>query len=260
MGSLRDQLLQKGLVSAEQAKQAEETARLKAERPVRSEKPERFVAPRPEGRRGPPERRGGPPPDRRGPPRERPNDAESRIPKLPPLQGSKEANRLASKAQVELDRKIRELVLAAQVPLDVGAGVFHFVTRKGKLRRLTLTEPQQKQLEAGELAVVERPDPDKIEHVLVPPATANQLLEVFPKAVRFFNRPGSPVGFLTEEEIHRRATEVSEPEESAAPAEAAPSPSAPRPSSPRPPADTETTAAGPMLTIRRSPLGEGEGQ
>lgn len=133
----------------------------------------------------------GPPPPRQAP----------SIPKLPPLPGSREYQRLEARKQVEIDRKLREIVTEAQVPTDIGASIFYFMTRKGKLRRLTLTETQAKQLENGELAVVERPDPGQIEHALVPPEAAEKVFEVLPKAVRFFNRKDNPVGFMTDEEL-----------------------------------------------------------
>jgi hypothetical protein len=123
------------------------------------------------------------------------------LPKLPPLPGSKEAQRLESKKQVEQDRKLRELVHAGQVPIDVGATVFYFMTRKGKLRRLELTEAQAKQLEEGVLAVVERPEPAQIEHSLVPAAVAEQMYAISQKSVRFLNRKESPIGFMNDDQL-----------------------------------------------------------
>jgi uncharacterized protein YaiL (DUF2058 family) len=123
------------------------------------------------------------------------------VPKLPPLPGSKAAQRMESKKQVELDRKLRELVHGGQVPIDVGATVFYFMTRKGKLRRLELTEAQARRLESGELAVVERPEPSQIEHSLVPAAVAEQMYALSKKAVRFLNRKEQPIGFMTDDEL-----------------------------------------------------------
>jgi uncharacterized protein YaiL (DUF2058 family) len=123
------------------------------------------------------------------PPREAP------IPKLPPLPGSPAAQRQQSQKQLELDRKIRTRVLEAAVAQEAGSQVFYFVTRKGKARRLDLSEDQAKRLESGELAVVERPDPGQIEHALVPAAVALQLKELSEKVVRFLNLPGVAIGF-----------------------------------------------------------------
>ncbi|HVE87792.1 MAG TPA: DUF2058 family protein [Myxococcales bacterium] len=182
MQNLREKLLKAGLVSAEQAKQAED--RLKVQEPNRhrpADRPRRPEAPAPEEPR-----------------------PESRIPKLPPLPGSREHQRLLSKKQLELDRQIRDLVGAAQVQVEPGDQTFYFVTRKGRLRRLELTSTQRERLEKGELAVVERPDPGQIEHALVPATAADELLRLSAKAVRFFNKPGSAVGFLTDDELKER--------------------------------------------------------
>lgn len=209
MQSLRDKLLKAGLVSEDAAKKAEIEKNTKAERPAaprQSRGDERRPASGPpSGERGRPPAYRGPPPARREEP------VASRIPKLPPLQGSKEAHRQQAKKQQQLDRQLRELVLANQVGTDIGATPFYFVTRKNKLRRLELKEEQAKMLERGELAVVERPDPDKIEHALVPPAIAEQMIALSPKSVRFLNKEGAKVGFLSDAEIHARASEADAP-------------------------------------------------
>ncbi|MBL8954292.1 MAG: DUF2058 family protein [Myxococcaceae bacterium] len=123
---------------------------------------------------------------------------EGAIPKLPPLPGSPAAQREASRAQLELDRQIRSRVLEVQVPVDAGATTFYFVTRKNKARRLDLSEAQAKRLEAGELAVVERPDPGQIEHALVPAAVAVELHKLSEKVVRFLNHSDVKIGFDAE--------------------------------------------------------------
>jgi uncharacterized protein YaiL (DUF2058 family) len=185
MQSLKDKLLKAGLVTEDQAKKAEveKTTRPPARaRPVTS-----------------------------SPPREREQRIEAPIPKLPPLATSKEANRQLARQQLELDRKIREKVLAAEVKVELGPATFHFVTRKGKLRRLELTEAQQQALESGALAVVERPHPDKIEHALVPAAIALELKVLSERTVRFLNKDGVQIGF---------SEETTEPEQTpAAPAD-----------------------------------------
>jgi hypothetical protein len=131
----------------------------------------------------------------------RPAATERSIPKLPPLPGSKAYQRAESKKQVELDRALRELVLGAQVAIEPGETAFYFMTRKGKLRRLELSPAQAKQLEEGELGVVERPEPAQIEHSLVPAAAAEQMYALSKKAVRFLNRKENPVGFMNDEEL-----------------------------------------------------------
>lgn len=180
MQSLKDKLLKAGLVTAAQAQKVEAE---KSARPARPARPGR------------------------GAPRD-----EAPIPKLPPLAGSKEANRQLARAQLELDRKIRARVLEAQVAPEAGAATFHFVTRKGKLRRLELSEAQHKQLSEGALAVVERPDPDMIEHALVPAEVALELKALSERCVRFLNKDGAAVGFLSDDELQRRLAEPETPD------------------------------------------------
>jgi uncharacterized protein YaiL (DUF2058 family) len=131
-----------------------------------------------------------------------PRTAERSIPPLPPLAlpGSKAHQRLTALQQLELDKRLRALVVASQVPIEPGGCAFHFVTRKGRVRRLELSETQVKQLEAGALAIVERPDPAQIEHALVPQTTADQMVPLSEKSVRFYNRKGSPIGFTPADE------------------------------------------------------------
>ena len=162
MQDLRDKLLKAGLVTREQAD--------KATRPE----------PRPAAKGSP--------------------AAPVHVPKLPPLAlpGTAAHSRLLALKQQELDGKIRELVKAGEVKLEPGETTFHFVTRKQKLRRLELSAAQASALESGTLAVVERPEPGGIEHSLVPAAVAEQLQLLSAKVVRFYNRPGSPIGFEPE--------------------------------------------------------------
>jgi uncharacterized protein YaiL (DUF2058 family) len=233
MQSLRDKLLKAGLVSEDAAKKSEsEKTAPKQARPASNDRGGERPRPPPRRDDRPPRRDDRPP--RRDEPR-----AEVRVPKLPPMQGSKEANRQAARKQLELDKALRELVLANAVPVDAGASPFYFVTRKNKLRRLELTEAQAKLLETGELAVVERPDPDKIEHALVPPAIAEQMRALSERSVRFLNKEGAKVGFLTDEEISQRAAEADAPAEASEPSEK--------------PAE-EAAAPDTFITIKRAPL------
>jgi hypothetical protein len=197
--NLRDKLLKAGLVSATQA--AEAATKPEAPAPRRPAAPPAAAA-RPS--RQPREAAGPLIPVRREP-------LLASVPKLPPLSGSREAQRLESKKQLEQDRTLREQVSAAQVPLQPGERAFYFVTRKNRLRRLELSLEQAAALESGALAVVEKPEPGQIEHALVPKEAAEALLRDFPRAVRFFNKSGEAVGFLSEEELSaRQATEKEE--------------------------------------------------
>ena len=244
MQNLRDKLLKAGLVSDEQATKAAEASSKPRGRPL--EPPRAPPAGRPSYANRPPPNRApqvGSRPERQTPSgplltvRRQPLGEgafvhTSSIPKLAPLPGSKAHQRIESKKQSELERQLRELVLAHQVPIEFGEVVFYFVTRKGKLRRLELTQAQAHRLENGELAVVERPEPSQIDHSLVPAEAAEKMLALNAKSVRFFNRPQSPVGFLTEDALnaHKAAgdesTDPGAPEvaEAAAPEEVTPPP------------------------------------
>jgi hypothetical protein len=196
MQNLRDKLLKAGLVSVEQAKEA---AAPSTPAPVQeAPRPSRPLA-----RKEAP-RTGGPLIAVRREP------LPLAVPKLPPLPGSREAQRLESRKQLEQDRTLRERVGAAQVPVSPGERAFYFVTRKNRLRRLELSLEQAQALESGALAVVERPEPGQIEHALVPAEVAEALLRDFPRAVRFFNKQGEPVGFLSEDELKSRQQSESE--------------------------------------------------
>jgi uncharacterized protein YaiL (DUF2058 family) len=206
MQNLRDKLLKAGIVSANQV--AEATTVEKPSPPRRAEAP-RAAAPRPPRQTA---QASGPLiPVRREP-------LATSVPKLPPLPGSREAQRLESRKQLEQDRALRDRVSAGQVPLLSGERAFYFVTRKNRLRRLELSLEQAAALESGALAVVERPEPGQIEHALVPADVAESLLRDFPRAVRFFNKSGEPVGFLSEDEL--RSRQETEKEEGARPEEA----------------------------------------
>jgi hypothetical protein len=216
MQSLRDKLLKAGLVTEEQAKQAEtDNARKKARPPPQPPQPARA-------RDAGPERNTHSQGPRNFSGRPAAPAVEGRIPKLPPLPGSKAHQREQSKKQLALDRTLRELVHGAQVPPELGSHTFYFVTRKGRLRRLEVSEAQAKLLETGALAVVERPEPAQIEHSLVPPETAEKMLALQEKSVRFFNRTGAPVGFISDDELKERqkAEETAGPEEASGEGEA----------------------------------------
>lgn len=239
MQSLKDKLLKAGLVSQDDVKRLEAEKAQEQSRPARPPQEAR-------GSRGP--RRD----ERSAPRREERSAPAERVPKFAPLPGSAAYSREQSRKQLELDRRLRDLVLKHEVLLEDGASPFYFATRKNKLKRLLLTEPQAEKLRNGELAIVERPDPDRINYALVPPECAKELLALSSRSVRFFKSAEQPVGFLTDEEIHQRAAEANEPE-----ADDAASPSAEA-------VAAEPTAAAPtepekFITIKRAPLAGGDG-
>jgi hypothetical protein len=197
MQNLRDKLLKAGLVSDEQAKRSESEPARAPRRPPDRPRDERPVN-RGHSARPPPRdaRPSGPP--------HRPDEAGPRIPKLPPLPGSREHQRLASKKQLEIDRTLLDLARTNEIPAAPGQHTFYFVTRKGRLRRLEITPEQAGQLERGELAIVERREPSAVEHALVPPAIALQMRALAEKSVRFLNTPGEAVGFLSDAELEAK--------------------------------------------------------
>jgi uncharacterized protein YaiL (DUF2058 family) len=218
MQSLRDKLLKAGLVSEDQAKKSESEAAQPKARPERLERAERPSGGG-GGRHGETRRAESHRPEPRRPePRrfERPERAAP-IPKLPPLAvpNNKEFQRFEAKKQVETDRQMRELVVSTQVTVEPGEHTFYFVTRKNRLRRMEMTPDLAHRLESGELAVVERPEPAQIEHSVVPAETALKLMELSPRAVRFFNRSEQPIGFLSDDELNRRQKVEAERAESA---------------------------------------------
>jgi|CXWL01.1.fsa_nt_gi uncharacterized protein YaiL (DUF2058 family) len=199
MLSLKDKLLKAGLVSEEQAQkvEAEKASAQKAAAERAASRPQPAAARQPHA------------PRRREMRDEVSTPVEARnVPKFAPLPGSKAWNQEEARKQQALDRQLRELVLAAQVAMEPGDRVFHFQTRKGKLRRLDLSAAQATLLEEGKLAVVERPDPAQIEHALIPVEVAEKMLALSERSVRFLNKDGANVGFLSEEEIHQRAVET----------------------------------------------------
>jgi len=199
MQNLRDKLLKAGLVSESDAQRAEKEKKAPQRPPAVRPRDERSRRPEPSSAAASPR----PTTSRPAPSRTEP---ASRIPKLPPLAlpGTKAFQRLEALKQQERDKALRELVYGNQVAQEPGSTAFHFVTRKGKLRRMELSEAQAKLLEEGKLAVVERPEPACIEHSLVPPETADRMMGLSEKAVRFFNRGGKPIGFLSDEDLKNR--------------------------------------------------------
>lgn len=194
MQNLRDKLMQAGLVSKEQSEAAEAENQRKKD----------------EARKAREQQRAPQPPSPRQHSHSSAPKYEAPIPKLPPMPGSKAHQRLEALRQVEVDRKIRELVRSQEVLPELGDVRFHFMTRKGKLRRLEISQAQQKMLEEGKLAIAERPEPAMIEHSIIPREVAEQLLALSEKSVRFYNRDGKPIGFLSDEELNHEASTESE--------------------------------------------------
>jgi uncharacterized protein YaiL (DUF2058 family) len=192
MQSLRDKLLQAGLVTQEQAERSKQPVRppKPAPRPAAPSKPVRFE-----------------------PPPESDKDRERRL------------NReLAAKQQ-----QVRVICDAGEVE-ERGEQTFFFRTRKRELRRLYLTPEQVKGLETGDLAIVDRPNGQDRPHALVPRAYAESILTLEPKAIRFWARsPTESYGFEEEPpEAAVDSTEATTAEATTAEAETKPSESEPK--------------------------------
>jgi len=158
--SLRDKLVKAGLVTEQQAREADRKPQTK------------------------------PPEPERAPPLDAPGSVAKPAGNSPP--SSRAEQRRESQRQLELDRNLLELVIRSQVAQESGQRAFYFMTRKGKARRWELSEAQAKLLEEGKLAIVERREPGGIEHSLVPSPIAETMAELAPASVRFYNLGGLP--------------------------------------------------------------------
>lgn len=212
--SLRDKLLQAGLVTEEQAKKAEAD----------------------KSRRGP---RGRRPDNGRGPgkhqqPRRELTEEERR--KLEEEAAFREKERLLAREREENrkraieDRKrletLRELCEKHEVT-ERGDEAFHFTSRKKKVMRIYLTPDQLQKLEAGELAIMDKPLPGELATALVTREAAEQARLVDPRALRFYNRGGGETyGFKADASPMAASSELAEQAPAAEAADAAEAPAA----------------------------------
>lgn len=179
--SLRDKLLQAGLVTEEQAKKAEadEAAAKRARRDRKAGAPKVHREPTPEEKLAA-------------------EEAAAHREKERLLQKEREENR---KRALE-DRRRQESLRALAEKHEIGERgdqPFHFVSRKNRLLRMYLTPEQVRRLEAGELAVIEKPLPAEITYALVPREAAEAAHAIDLKALRFYNRSeGQTFGFRGE--------------------------------------------------------------
>ena len=162
MQSLRDKLLQAGVVSREQADQS--AARAEAEHRARKEK------------------KAAPPP-----------------PPTAPVESEKERERRLNREAANRQKEIRALCDTHGID-GFGEQTFFFRTRKRELRRMHLTPEQVAALEKGELAIVDRPNGNERPYALVPRNVAEQVLGLEQKAIRFWAKaPGESYGFEEDE-------------------------------------------------------------
>lgn len=186
--SLRDKLLQAGLVNEEQAKRAE--AEAAAERRAARAK-----------RQGP--RRG--PKAEAKPPRELTEEerrAREEEAAFRERQRELERERQENRKRAAEDRKRMEALRAIAEKNEIeerGEEAFHYVSRKKKLLRMYLTAEQIAALERGELAIIDKPTPAELAQALVPRSAAEEALAIDPRAIRFYNRgEGETYGFMPE--------------------------------------------------------------
>jgi len=189
--SLREKLLQAGLIDEEQAKRAEAEAAAERRRAAqkRRESSPRSGRPKEEARKAQPlteeERRA----------REEELAFRQRQREL-------EREREENRRRAQEDRKRMEALRAIAEKHEIterGDEPFFFVSRKKKLLRMYLTRAQIEALERGELAIIDKPTPAELVQALVPRAAAEEALTVDPRAIRFYNRGnGETYGFVSE--------------------------------------------------------------
>lgn len=197
--NLREKLLQAGLVTEDQAKKAEADSKRKEARggapakgPARrddrrDERRERGPRPEPKPKREPTEAE-----------RIAAEEAAARREHEQFLAKEREENRKRAVLDRQRQEKLRALAAAHEVA-ERGDEAFHFVTRKNKVLRLYLSPEQIRRLEAGELAVIEKPLPAELSYALVTREAAEEAVATDAKAVRFYNRGnGETFGFKGE--------------------------------------------------------------
>lgn len=238
--SLRDKLLQAGLVTEDQAKKAE--ADIEARK--RAQKERRSGGGQGGGSQGGAGRGKGPGPRQAKGQRPQGNRAQgqNQQPRRELTEEEKrrreeeaafrEKERLLAKEREENrkraleDRKRLEGLRALCDKFEVterGDEAFHFTSRKKKVMRMYLTPEQLTALENGELAIVDKPMPGELATALVTREAAEEAVKLDPKAIRFYNRGGGETyGFkrdaplpgeeaATESEAHEEASESAEP-------------------------------------------------
>lgn len=233
--SLRDKLLQAGLVTEDQAKKAE--ADIEARK--RTQKERRSGG----GQGGGGGKGKGPGP--RQAKGQRPQGNRAQAPSQQPRRelteeekrrreeeaAFREKERLIAKEREENrkraveDRKRLEGLRALCEKFEVterGDEAFHFTSRKKKVMRMYLAPAQLSALENGELAIVDKPMPGELATALVTREAAEEAVKLDPKAIRFYNRGGGETyGFkrdapLPGEEAATESEAHEEPAEGAA--------------------------------------------
>jgi uncharacterized protein YaiL (DUF2058 family) len=175
--SLRDKLLQAGLVTEEQARKSVADQ-------ASAKRPRKETA-----ARRPPNAPSAPRVHRELTPEEKlaAEEAAAHREKERLLQKEREENRRRALEDRKRQESLRALAEKHEIA-ERGDQPFHFVSRKNKLLRLYLTPEQVRRLEAGELAVIEKPLPAEISYALVPREAAEAAHALDLKALRFYSR------------------------------------------------------------------------
>lgn len=190
MLSLREKLLQAGLVTEEQAKRAE------ADRHAPKKGPERASEGKAPSKMSPRVAK-EPPPPRELSPEEKIALEESAARREHERFLAKEREENRKRALEDKKRQDRLRELAGKHGIEErGEETFHFLSRKNRVLRIYLTAEQTRKLEVGELAIIENPLPSEISFAIVPRAVAEEALAIDRRAIRFFNRgEGETYGF-----------------------------------------------------------------
>lgn len=170
MQNLRDKLLKAGLVSEDQAKQAERGARPQRKAPAQPQPARELSAEE----------------------RQRREAFAAREAEALEERRKEAARRQEARMQSERAHKLRALVTAHRIA-GGGEQAFHYVKRSGKIGRLAVTREVQQQLQSGGAAVVD--DPGQPEAAVVPAEAAKRVYEVDKAAIRFWLGPDKPIGF-----------------------------------------------------------------
>lgn len=168
MGSLRDELLKKGLVTAERARRIEHEQRAHGKSPQQTSKREQVRA---EARK----------------------EAERRAIEEAKKSADRERQRQfdQDREQQLARRRLLQLVETHIVPPGgADARRFHFKARDNKLPSIEVSATTAAALERGEVAVIEIPDSKPARHVVVQAEAARQVKASRPELVRFWNESG----------------------------------------------------------------------
>lgn len=168
MQSLRDQLLQAGLVTKEQVNKADADEHRKGRRKRSRRRPQADAAPKPAEAPA------------AASPQPRKNGAKLKQQPLNRLMDLSDPDTLRVFQAIDAHRVRNEV--EGEVP-------FYFTLRDGRVRRLYVSEEVSRGLEGGRFAIVENGEPEQ--HILVTAEAVSSIRAADPQAVRFHNQHGA---------------------------------------------------------------------